>query len=266
MQTQDSTSPSAPLAKRLGVLLYGVASYGVGVTALVAFILVSFGVLELTGGPFGSLEVAPALGLNLLLLIAFALQHSIMAREKFKERWTRVIAPAMERSTFVLATGLVLLPMLALWQPVGGTIWNVETPLLRYAMFGVAGLGWIYLLAASFAIQHFELFGLQQVWRYIRGVAPTTSPFRERWMYKFDRHPIMTGVLVGMWVTPTMTGTHLVLAAGFTIYVMIGVYFEERSLRRQWGQAYEDYAARVGTIVPLPASWARPREGSRATT
>ncbi len=262
----DDTSPdlhhrdwsaSAPgtVSGRAGILAYGVAAYLVGVTGLGSLILVMLGVLHFTGGPV-HIESSALAGLfNLGLLVAFALQHSLMARAGFKERWVRIIHPSMERSTYVLATGIVLLPLLALWQPLPTVLWSVESPIARDALTGVAILGWAYLFTASFAINHFELFGLQQVWRTFRGDAPASVPFRERWMYRIDRHPIMTGILVGMWVTPDMTLGHLLFAAAFSVYVVIGVHFEERALRRQWGASYEAYRRRVPTIVPL--LWSR---------
>ena len=246
---------SRSLTYRIAVFGYGVAAYTIGVAALLALILTMLGVLPFGGGRLGTLGFGAGLTLDVLLLVAFALQHSVMARPSFKERWTRLIPAAAERSTYVLATGIVLAPMLALWQPMPNVVWSIEAPLLRWCVLGVALAGWAYLFAASFAINHFELFGLQQVYLALRGRSLTEAPFQERWMYRFDRHPIMTGVLIGLWVTPTMTLDHLLFAAGSTLYVWVGVFFEERSLQRQWGTRYEEYRARVGTIVPTFASW-----------
>jgi len=242
--------PSRSLTYRVAVFAYGVAAYVIGVGALLVVILIMLGVFHFTGGPLGKLELGAGLVLDFLLLVAFALQHSVMARSSFKARWMRIIPVVAERSTYVLATGLVLAPLLALWQPMPAIVWSVETPILRWSVLGVALAGWAYLLAASFAINHFELFGLQQVYQALRGRPLTRVPFRERWMYRFDRHPIMTGILIGIWVTPAMTLDHLLFAAGSTVYIWIGVFFEERSLQRQWGRLYEEYRERVGTIVP----------------
>lgn len=246
--------PSRSLPVRVAVLAFGVAAYLVGVGALVALILIMLGVLPFTGGPLGKLDLGVALALDLLLLVAFALQHSVMARPSFKARWTRVVPAAAERSTYLFATGLVLLPLLMLWQPMPALVWSVQAPTLRWLLLGIALAGWSYLLAASFAINHFELFGLQQVYQAFRGRPQTRAPFRMRWMYRFDRHPIMTGILIGMWVTPTMTADHLLFAVGFTLYVWTGVFFEERSLRRELGRPYEEYCERVRSIVPTFAS------------
>ncbi len=239
-----------PLAKRTAVLAYGIGSYAIGVAALVAWILTMLGVLHFSGGPIGELSPGPALALDLALLVAFAVQHSVMARPTWKARWLRVVGPALERPTYVLATGLVLLPVLWLWQPMPAVVWALESPVAVDVAYALAVAAWAYLFAASFAIDHFELFGLRQVWSYFTGRPITPVEFRERWMYRFDRHPIMSGALVGMWVTPKMTFGHLVFAIGFTAYVIVGVFFEERSMRAQWGERYEDYCRRVGSIVP----------------
>ena len=255
MNTMSTTLVSShSLTYRIAVFGYGVAAYVIGVAALLALILTMLGVLPFSGLPLGSPGFGAGLTLDALLLVVFALQHSVMARTSFKERWTRLIPAAAERSTYVLATGLALAPMLALWQPMPNVVWLIEAPILRWCVLGVAFAGWAYLFAASFAINHFELFGLRQVYQALRGRPLTEVPFQE-WMYRFDRHPIMTGVLIGLWATPTMTLDHLLFAAGSTLYVWIGVFFEERSLQRQWGRRYEEYRERVGTIVPTFASW-----------
>ncbi len=237
--------------RRAAIAAYGAGSYLVGVAALVALILVMVGVLHFTGGPVHIASPVLAALFNVGLFVVFGVQHSVMARASFKERWVRIIHPSAERATYVLATGLVLLPLAWMWQPLPAVVWSVEAPLLRGAVTGVALLGWAYLFLATFAIDHFELFGLQQVWRNFRGKAPAPVPFRERWMYRFDRHPIMTGVLVGVWMTPEMTVGHLLFAAVASAYVIIGVHFEERALRRQLGAEYDAYRQRVRSIVPL---------------
>ncbi|MEO8366443.1 MAG: isoprenylcysteine carboxylmethyltransferase family protein [Pseudoxanthomonas sp.] len=257
MNPPSTTTQASPRSRihRIAVFSYGIASYAIGVAALVGLILFMLGVFRFRGTPLGDLGLGAALTVDALLLITFAVQHSLMARPGFKARWTRIIPPAAERSTYVLMTGLVIVLWLALWQPMPTIVWSLESPMLRWTALGVALVGWAYLFLATFAINHFELFGLQQVWQALRGHPLTPALFQERWMYRFDRHPLMTGVLVGVWVTPTMTLDHLLFAAGTTLYVWIGVFFEERSLQRQFGRRYEDYRQRVGTIVPTFASW-----------
>ena len=248
-------APAGASLARAGLLAYGIGSYVVGVAALVAVILASLDVYAFTNSPVAIANPLVAGLFNVGLLVLFGAQHSIMARAAFKERWTRIIHPAMERSTFVLATGLVLLPLVALWQPLPAVVWSWSSPVARATATGIGLLGWTYLFLATFAIDHFELFGLQQSWLGFRGRPPVAVAFRERWMYRVDRHPIMTGVLVGLWATPEMTVGRLLFAAGLSLYVVIGVHFEERALRRQWGDVYRSYRRRVPALVPtVPSS------------
>jgi protein-S-isoprenylcysteine O-methyltransferase Ste14 len=235
---------------RWSVLLYGIGSYLIGVAALVFWIVIMLGLVPFGLSGFRVDGTAAQMTVNVALLVAFGLQHSVMARKGFKEKWTRIVHPAAERATYLVATGVFLIPVCLLWQPMSSTVWSVETPMLARTISGLAVVGWTYLFLASFAIDHFELFGLRQVYEHFRGRGVSQVPFKERWMYRFDRHPIMTGALIGMWATPEMTLGHLVFAAGFSAYIVIGVYFEERALRRQWGEAYDDYRGRVKSLVP----------------
>src|SRR6478735_6268673 len=233
-----SHEPPRSLTYRASVFAFGVTAYALGVGVLAALILIMLDLLPFTGGPLGKLPLESALAVDLSLLVVFALQHSLMARPSFKARWTLLVSVAAERSVYMFAT-------------MPAVVWFVEAPALRWLLIGVALSGWTYLLLASFAINHFELFGLQQVYRVLCNLPPTHSPFKVRWMYRFDRHPIMTGILLGVWVTPTMTLDHLLFAIGMTVYVWVGVYFEERSLRAQLGRPYEEYCQRVRSIVPI---------------
>jgi protein-S-isoprenylcysteine O-methyltransferase Ste14 len=255
MTTEEAMTARLPiqprsLMYRATIFAFGVMAYLLGVVALVALILITLGVSPFTGGPLGTLPFGVALALDLLLLVGFALQHSAMARPSFKARWTRVVPVTAERSIYMFATAFTLLPLLWFWQPMPTVVWLAAAPMLRWLLIGMALAGWTYLLAASFAINHFELFGLQQVYQGLRNRRLTPSPFRVRWMYRFDRHPIMTGILIGLWVTPKMTVDRLLFAVGATAYIWIGVFFEERSLHRQLGLQYEEYCERVGSIVP----------------
>ncbi len=250
LHTDRSVSITNSKLQRVAILAYGVGSYAVGFTSLLLVILACLGVYRFSGGPVQITSPLLAVLFNLGLLLIFGLQHSVMARPSFKKRWTRVIHPSLERPTFVLTTGAVLIPLVALWQPLPSMVWSLGAPLLRDAVTGVALLGWTYLFLATFAINHFELFGLQQSWRGFLDRLPVPVPFRERWMYRIDRHPIMTGLLVGLWAAPEMTVGRLLFAAGFSVYIVIGVYFEERTLRRQWGDTYETYRRRVSSVVP----------------
>ncbi len=247
--------PSPPLSSALGrtaVLVYGVVAYAIGIGGLLSLIAVSLGLLPLTGGPVAIGTTGGAIAFNLLFVALFGVQHAVMARPAFKERWTRIIPAAMERPTFVLLSGVIMGSAMWLWQPLPSTVWAVESAALANALRGVAALGWCYMLAASFAIDHFELFGLKQVWRNFVGSEAPRVPFVSRLMYRFDRHPLMSGILIGLWCTPSMTVGRLVLAAGFSAYIVIGVAMEERTLVALHGDGYREYRRKVGALVPLP--------------
>jgi protein-S-isoprenylcysteine O-methyltransferase Ste14 len=235
--------------KRVATLLYGVLAYfGFFGTLLyfIAFVgnLTPVGIDSPREGPLGT-----ALLLNLGLVALFGFQHSVMARKPFKAWITRYISPAVERSTFVLvATGLLAL-MIWQWQPLGGVIWDVEAPAARAALYAVYGIGWTLLLIASVVINHFDLFGLRQVWLAFRGQPYTPIRFRDPWLYRQVRHPLYLGFILGLWSAPTMTVTHLVLAAGLTAYILIGVRFEEKDLIATHPE-YEAYRRRVPMLVP----------------
>lgn len=247
---EDLGQKGQSIGSRVAILLFGLCSYAIGVVALLGLIGFSLGFqfLPVGGGRIHSPAVAALF--NVGMLLAFAIQHSIMARDWFKSRWVKVIHPAMERSAFVLATGIALIPLLVFWQSFGAPIWSVTSPVLQHLIRGLGVVGWAYLFLASFAIHHFELFGLQQVWGAFTEMAPARVAFRERWMYRFDRHPIMTGVLVGIWATPELTQDRLLFNVVCSLYIAIGVHFEERALRRQWGEVYDSYSRRVWSIVP----------------
>lgn len=193
-----------------------------------------------------------ALLINSALITLFGLQHSLMARPAFKEKWTRVIPQAVERSTYVLLSGVVLVFVCYAWQPVGGVIWNVESQFGRILLPAIQLSGWVLVVAASFMINHFELFGLQQVWFHFRDQQEPTLSFRERFMYRIVRHPLQLGFLIGLWSTPTMTATHLSFAGMMTLYILVGLYFEERNLLANLGQDYATYRQRVRMLLPVP--------------
>lgn len=203
----------------------------------------------LNDGVVGSAGLA--LGINAALLAAFAIQHTIMARPAFKALWTKIIPPAAERSTFVLATVACFGLMFYFWRPVPGVLWHVDHSALRAVVYGCYATGVLTVLVATFLIGHFELFGLAQAWNHLRGQTPVKGQFRMPWLYKRVRHPIMLGFLIMMWSTPTMTVGHLFFAVMTTCYIFIGVQFEERDLRRAH-PAYDEYRKSVPMILPLP--------------
>jgi len=188
---------------------------------------------------------------DLALLGLFAVQHSVMARRGFKRWWTRVIPEPMERASFVLAASAVLALLLWQWRPLATPVlWSVDDPLARLALHAVFWLGWGVLLVSTFLINHFELFGLRQVWANLRGRAIPAPEFRTPLFYRHVRHPIYLGFVLAFWATPQMTAGHFLFAAASTGYILIGIWFEERDLVAQFGQRYQLYRQQVGMLLP----------------
>ena len=242
----------ASAAGRWFALLYGSAIY---LGFLVTF-LYAIGFVAGYGVPKGIDDGAPAplaeaLLVNAGFLALFAVQHAVMARRGFKRRWTRVVPPSLERSTFVLATCLILVAMYWMWRPLPGIVWHVEGP-AAVALLALSALGWGTVLLATFLIDHFHLFGLRQVVEHFRGRPPAPPVFRERSLYKHVRHPLMLGFLVAFWSTPHMTWGHLLFAGLCTGYILVGTQMEERDLIAEHGERYLDYKRRVPGLVPLP--------------
>jgi protein-S-isoprenylcysteine O-methyltransferase Ste14 len=241
---------------RILALLYGATCYAV----FFATFLYSIGFVSGLGvpkhidnGPTG--DFAGALLVDVLLLGVFAVQHSGMARPGFKRRWTKLVPGPIERSTYVLVSSLVLILLFWLWRPLPQVVWQIDNGMVRMVVLGIAALGWLLVLTGTFMINHFDLFGLQQVWRYSRGVRDdgSVAPFVTRAYYRIVRHPLMLGFLIAFWATPTMTLGHLLFALATTGYILIAVKFlEERDLVAMYGDAYRDYQRRVSMILPLP--------------
>ena len=195
--------------------------------------------------------LAEALVVNLALLAVFALQHSIMARRSFKRWWTGIVSPAVERSTFVLASSLALALLLWQWRPIPEpVIWRVDNALGVQVLWGLFWLGWAILLLATFLINHFELFGLRQVFARLPGRAIPEAEFRTPFLYRYVRHPIYLGFLLGFWAAPVMSAGHLLFAIGATGYILVGIWFEERDLVTQFGEQYRRYREQVGMLLP----------------
>lgn len=246
--------PASTLS-RWGIFGYGVVSYAVFfATFLFAFGWVG-GVLTPTSldaprAAEGAMAWGLALAVNLGLLLVFAVQHSVMARPWFKAWLTRFVAEPAERSTYVLLSSVALLLMFWLWQPLGGEVWRVEQPVLKWALVGLMASGWLLVLVATFLINHFDLFGLRQVWLHLRGKAYTHLPFKTPSLYRHVRHPLYVGWFIAFWATPTMTGTHLVFAVVTAVYILMAIRWEERDLTEFHGETYRKYQREVPMLVP----------------
>ena len=243
-----SASAASPLA-RVATLLHGVVAYVAFLgTFLFAIGFVS-GVTPVTVHGGRASELVPALLVNGGILALFALQHTVMARLAFKRVWTRVVPPAIERSTFVLATCAILATLFWQWRALPGVFWELAGP-AAWLVRAVAACGWLIVLVGSFQIDHFALFGLAQTVRYFRASEIPPARFEERGFYRHVRHPLMLGFLVAFWATPVMSGGHLFFAAMCTGYILVGTHIEERTLIAEHGDAYRAYLRRVPAFFP----------------
>ena len=232
--------------------------YGVGCHAL--FLLTyawmaafvgnfDFGLLPTIDGP-PSASPSASLLIDVLLVAAFAVPHSVMARPAFKRWWTRFVPEPIERSTYVLVSCLLMILLLWQWRPLGGVVWEVASPAGRWALHGLFAAGWLMVPAVSLLINHFDLFGTRQVWLHLRGRPYSHLPFRTPLVYRLIRHPLYVGWMLAFWAAPTMTVSHLLFAALTTAYILIAIPFEERNLVEHFGEEYVEYRRRVGALVP----------------
>lgn len=192
-----------------------------------------------------------ALLVNAALLLLFALQHSIMARPAFKSWWTKIVPHHLERSTYVLLASLCLMLMMWQWQPVGGIVWSIENETVKDLLFFTYLFGWLLVFGSTFLINHFDLFGLRQVWMYFRDRDYTQLPFRVPLFYRVVRHPLYLGFLIAFWSTPIMTVAHLLFAVLTTGYILTAIQFEERDLLHVYGEKYRSYKKWAPMIIPF---------------
>lgn len=232
--------------------MYGVVSY-----------LIFFGAFLYAIGFVGNLFVPKSIDgkvegslfsnllINASLLLLFALQHSVMARPAFKRWWTTIVPLPLERSTYVLLASLCLLLLMWQWHPMGGTVWNVENETIKTVLLVSFFTGWAVVLVSTFLINHFDLFGLRQVWLYFTGKPYTALPFRIPVFYRFVRHPLYLGFIIAFWSTPHMTAAHLLFAVLTTGYIFTAIQFEETDLQTHFGKKYKAYKNEVPMIVPF---------------
>jgi methanethiol S-methyltransferase len=247
------------MLKRVAVFVYGVVCYAVFfATFLYAVGFIGNLVVPKSIDSQARGSFLYALGVDVLLLGVFAAQHSIMARPWFKRMWTRVVPEPAERSTYVLFSSVALIALFAFWQPLGGTVWNIENPSGRLLMYGIFGLGFGLVLVTTFLLNHFDLFGLRQVWLYLCGEPYTDLSFRTPLFYKYVRHPLYVGWLMSFWFTPTMTGPHLLFAIMTTAYILAAIQWEEHDLQVALGEDYVRYRESVPMLVPSTEGYKAP--------
>lgn len=245
------------IASRFAVLAYGLIAYGLLLFAFVQTVLFLSGVT--LPPPFlpDAMDTRPAphtwqsaVRFDVALMLSFAIQHNVMARPAFKRAWTSAIPAAAERSTCVLLSSVILLLLCHSWRPISGFAWNLTTPWLRGMLYGVMTLAWSVALVSTFLIDHLELFGLRQVWAHLRGRKMVSPRMHEPLLYQHMRHPLMFGLLLGMWSTPTMSWDHLMFAGMVAIWVLLSIRLEERDLLAEHGASYAAYRQRVPMLIP----------------
>lgn len=250
--------------KKTIFLLYGVVSY------VIFFATFCYAVGFVTGlvvpKHIDSVPSSPlgyAFLVNAGLLTLFALQHSVMARPAFKRWWTQFVPEPVERSTYVLFASLCLLLLFWFWQPLGGVIWQVESPTAQIVLTSLSLLGFGIVLVSTFLINHFDLFGLRQVWLYFTGEKYHHLPFRTPVFYKYVRHPLYLGFMIAFWATPLMTATHLFFAVMTTGYMLTAIQFEENDLIKQFGETYRQYKRAAPMLIPFTKSRKKKSSESR---
>lgn len=242
------------------ILIYGIASYFVGVTGLACIVAALAGLIPYGFWANGAVILVDPVLWNVLLVVIWGSIHTLMARPRFKAVLTKFIPEAAERATYILVAGITSVALIGYWQTLNGQVWHVESGGFAYSLWGIFIFGWAFLLGSTFAIDHFDLFGLRQVFLNFKRQPRPPLHFVKHAMYKYIRHPIQTGVLIGIWATPTMSMTQIVLSLGFTGYIFVGLWFEERDLISEHGDAYLRYRQEAGHVFPKIRQHAAPND------
>ncbi|MGB1312738.1 MAG: methanethiol S-methyltransferase [Bizionia paragorgiae] len=239
--------------KKSMIFIYGILAYVIFlITFLYAIGFVGNMVVPKAIDSGTELALLPSIVINVILLSVFALQHSIMARPAFKKWFTKIISPAMERSTYILLSSLALLLIYWQWQPITTIVWETHNKISVTLMTGLFFLGWTIVLLSTFMINHFELFGLAQIFNNLKNRQTPNPKFQTNFLYKIVRHPIMLGFLIAFWATPRMTVGHLMFTIVTTLYILIAVkYLEEKDLKKAIGEKYETYQKEVPMLIPF---------------
>jgi methanethiol S-methyltransferase len=238
--------------KKILFLTYGTISYAIFFATYcyaIGFVTNLVVPTSLDNEPTSSFGFALAVNAGMLLL--FALQHSIMARPAFKRWWTKFVPEPIERSTYVLFSSVCLILLLWQWQPMGGVLWSVESEFAALTLTGISIFGFVIVLISTFLINHFDLFGLRQVWLYFIGRPYQHLPFKTPFFYNYVRHPLYLGWLIAFWAAPTMTVAHFLFAALTTGYILVAIRFEERDLVTAFGAEYVQYKENAPMLIPF---------------
>ena len=241
------------MLKNILLVLYGLLSYFLGFGILV------YMVFWVYPWPFmpNTIDTAAvhhntllAAGIDIMLIALFGLQHSLMVRPSFKTWFNTVVPEVAQRSTYTLFSAFFLALIIYFWMPVEGQVWHFESGIFFWLFTAVYVIGWSVATLATFQIDHFELFGLHQIWRHLKNIPEPEPEFTEKSFYKYVRHPIQSGTMVGLWATPSMSAGHLLFSLTFTLYILIGLYYEEKDLVKTLGEAYADYKKRIPMLFP----------------
>src|ERR1700754_219404 len=251
MRRESIEVETKTMLKRILFFAYGTFSYLIflGTFLYAIGFIGNFGVPStLDGAATGPFLISFAIDASLLTL--FAVQHSVMARKWFKDWWTRIVPKPIERSTYVLFSSVALILLFTLWRPLGGVIWSIEDPTGRFVLRALFAFGWGLVLVSTFLINHFDLFGMRQVWRYLRNQPEGGMSFVTPGPYRLVRHPLYVCWLFAFWMTPLMTSAHLLFSIATTAYILIAIQLEERDLVREHGETYEEYRRSVPMLFP----------------